>query len=253
MKHLLSIALILTAAAIPASAQRGGSRGGFSGRGSASAPAFHGGSSFSSPSHFSGISRAPMARPAFNARPSFYSANRYPGNFPGNRYPGGNRYPVRRGFPSRGIGYGYPGGTSYVPYPFLDTSFDDYADYDDSGYNEAPIPYAEPAPDPAAYGYIQPEEQSQTYGPEPQQAAEITRPATYPRARPEPAPAPATTLIFKDGRAPERIGNYIATRSTVTVIDGPRHHDIPVADLDLAATVKANRDSGAGFQLPAAP
>jgi hypothetical protein len=244
MKRLVAIALFLTAAAIPASAQRGGSRGGFSGRGASSAPAFHGSPSFS---HSSGISRAPMsmARPAFNARPSFYSANRYPGN----RYPAGSRYPIRRGFPSRGIGYGYPSGISYVPYPFLDTPFD--GDYD-PGYDESPVPYASAEPDPA-FGYTQPEDQP--YEPQPQPSAEIVRPATRPEimAHPEPAPAAATTLIFKDGRAPENIHNYIATRSTVTVIDGPRHHDIPVADLDLPATMKANRESGAGFALPGAP
>ena len=121
MKRLAAIALILTAVAIPASAQRGASRGGFSGRAPSSAPAFH-----SSPS-FSGISRAPMStpRPAPNARPSFYSANRYPGNrYPIGR-PVGNRYPIRRPIPFRNFGYGYPSGTSYVPYPFLDSPFYD--------------------------------------------------------------------------------------------------------------------------------
>jgi hypothetical protein len=255
MKRLVAIALVLAASVIPASAQRGGSRGGFPGRAPSSAPAFH-----SSPS-FSGISRAPMsmARPAPNARPSFYSANRYPGGRSPTAHPERNRYPTRRPSPFHGFGYGYPSGISYVPYPFLDSPFyDDEAD--DTGYNqEPPIPYADPGPDPAAYGYIQPEDQPQPYGLDPQQPAEIIRPALRPTprsgttARPEPAPAPATTLIFKDGRAPEQIRNYIATRSTVTVIDGPRHRDIPVADLDLPATISANRNSGAGFQLPAAP
>ena len=266
MKRLAAIALILAAAAVPASAQRGASRGGFSGRAPSSAPAFH---SSPSVSHFTGISRAPMPMARPNVRPSFYSASRYPGNrFPidrpeRNRYPISrperDRYPIRRGFPSRSIVYGYPSGISYVPYPFLDSPFYD-GELDDYGYNEGPpVPYAEAAPDPAAYGYTQPEDQPPPYESELQQPAEIVRPAPGPEitvrpettARPEPEPAPATTLIFKDGRAPEQIRNYIATRSTVTVIDGPRHHDIPVADLDLLATSKANRDSGTGFQLPA--
>jgi hypothetical protein len=236
MKRLVAIALVLAAAVIPASAQHGGGHSGFSGRGASSVPAFRGGQSFSSPSRFSGsfspsMSRAPMpmARPASNFRS------------PGNRYPTGrpvgNRYPVRRGFPSRSVGYGFPSGT-YIGYPFLDSSFDDYNGYDDG----LPVPYAAPAPDSAAYGYTLPPEQ---YSSEPQPSAE-------PAARPEPEPLAATTLIFKDGRSPEAIRNYIATRSTITVIDGPRHHDIPVADLDIPATVKANRDSGVGFQLPAA-
>lgn len=249
MKRLVTIALFLTAATIPAAPQRGGSHGGFSGRGPSSAPAFHGGPSFSSPSHFSGISHAPvsMARPATSAaRPSFNSANRYPGNrYPTGR-PVGNRFPTRRPVPFRGIRYGFPSGISYVPYPFLDSSF--YDDMGDSGYDEAPpVPYVSPAPDSAAYGYTYPQEQP-PYDSESQTPATIVRPA----AHAEPAAVAATTLIFKDGRAPEMIGNYIATRSTVTVIDGQRHHDIPVADLDIPATMKANRDTGAGFQLPVA-
>ena len=186
-----------------------------------------------------------MARPATSARPSFNSVNRYPIGRPVVGRPGGNRFPNRRPVPFRGVRYGFPSGISYVPYPFLDSSF--YDDVGDSGYDEAPpVPYASPAPDSTAYGYTQP--QDQPYEPEPQPPAEIIRPtAPYPRLAPEPAPATATTLIFKDGRSPEKIGNYIATRSTVTVIDGPRHHDIPVADLDLPATIKAVRDAGAGF------
>lgn len=161
----------------------------------------------------------------------------------------GNRFSNRHLVPFRGVRYGFPSGISYVPYPYLDSLF--YEDMDDSGYNEAsPMPYAAPAPDPF-YGYTQPQEEP--YEPQPRPAADFIRPTARHTARPEPEPAIATTLIFKDGRPPEKIDNYIATRSTVTVIDGPRHHDIPVADLDLPATIKANSDAGAGFQLPSAP
>jgi len=248
MKRLVAIALFLTAAAIPAFSQRGGSHGGSFGRAPSGAPAFHSGPSFSSPSHFSGVSRAPMstARPVTSARPSFHSANRYPGNrYPIGR-PVGNRFPNRRPVPFRGIRYGFSSGISYVPYPFFGSPF--YDDIGDSGYDEAPpVPYAAPAPDSTAYGYTFPQDQP-PYDSEPQAHAEIVRPS----ARPEPAQVTATTLIFKDGRAPEQIGNYIATHSTVTVIEGERHHEIPVADLDIPATVKANREAGTGFQLPAA-
>ncbi len=241
MKRLVTIALFLTAAAIPASPQRGGSHGGFSGRGPSSAPAFHSGPAFSSPSHFYGVSHASMsmARPATSPRPSFYSANHYQGN-----HYHGNHYPIGHPVPFHGIRYGF---VSYVPYPFLYSSF--YDNLGDSGYDEArPVPYASPASDSTAYGYTLPQEQP-PYGSEPQAPAA----GVQPTARPEPAAVTVTTLIFKDGRAPEAIGNYIATRSTVTVIDGQRQHDIPVADLDIPATMKANRDAGTGFQLPAAP
>jgi hypothetical protein len=236
MKRLVAIALVLAAAVLPASAQRGGSRGGFSGRGlsGASRPSFGGNSNFS---HYSsGISRRPIA--SANSRSSFYPGSRLPIGRPVR-----SRYPIRRGTPVRGLAYGFPGAVSYVGYPFLNTPFD--AGYD-PGYAESPpIPYAAPAPDPA-YGYSFPQDQPPPYQAEQQRPAAVVRSANVP----EPV---ATTLIFKDGRAPEKIHNYLTTRSTLTVIDGPRHHDIPVADLDIPATVQANRDAGSGFQLPADP
>jgi hypothetical protein len=61
----------------------------------------------------------------------------------------------------------------------------------------------------------------------------------------------AVTLVFKDGRAPEKIHNYALTRTTVYVTDG-RRREIPVAALDLAATEQVNRAAGVDFQLPVA-
>jgi hypothetical protein len=59
----------------------------------------------------------------------------------------------------------------------------------------------------------------------------------------------AVTLVFKDGRAPEKIHNYALTRTTLYVTDA-RRREIPVAALDLAATEKVNRAAGVNFQLP---
>jgi hypothetical protein len=59
----------------------------------------------------------------------------------------------------------------------------------------------------------------------------------------------AITLIFKDGRPPEQIHNYILTKDTLFV--GDKHRpDIPVDQLDLAATVKVNQELGVDFRLP---
>ena len=73
-----------------------------------------------------------------------------------------------------------------------------------------------------------------------------------PPSQPAPPAEPeeAVTLIFKDGRAPEQIHNYMLTRTTLYVRDQHKR-DIPVADLDLDATAKANRDAGVEFELPA--
>ncbi len=88
-------------------------------------------------------------------------------------------------------------------------------------------------------------------------------PYTAENAEPEPEPsAPIVvtagslynddpvTLVFKDGRAPEKIHNYALTRTTLYVTDG-RRREIPVAALDLTATEQANRAAGVDFQLPA--
>lgn len=62
----------------------------------------------------------------------------------------------------------------------------------------------------------------------------------------------AVTLVFKDGRTPEQIHNYILTRMTLYVRD-QHHRDIPLDQLDLAATQRLNHDAGVDFQLPEAP
>jgi hypothetical protein len=61
----------------------------------------------------------------------------------------------------------------------------------------------------------------------------------------------AVTLVFKDGRAQEKIHNYALTRTTLYVTDG-RRREIPIASLDLVETEKANRADGVRFQLPGA-
>jgi hypothetical protein len=62
-------------------------------------------------------------------------------------------------------------------------------------------------------------------------------------------PETAVTLVFKDGRPAEEIHNYILSRTTLTILDN-RSRQIPVGDLDLAATEQANRGSGVDFHLP---
>jgi hypothetical protein len=56
------------------------------------------------------------------------------------------------------------------------------------------------------------------------------------------------TLIFKDGHA-IKVHNYMLSRDTVTVLDG-QERDIPVSQLNVAATEKANLDAGVAFGLP---
>jgi hypothetical protein len=211
--------------------------------------------------------RYPMTAPA--NRPNFYHHGH------GDRPPhnGIRSYPV---YPYVYSSYVY----GYLPPDLLDDSFDNGdlsqqaqpEPQPDLGYSQQPAQpeygYPQPAPQPE-YGNPYPQSMpSYPAYPEPQPAPESAyaypeAPPAYPPRAPQPTPAApqmhyvpgsadTVTLIFKDGRPPEQIKNYLATKKTLTIIDGNRHREIPIADLDVAATIQANRETGVGFQLPAA-
>jgi len=266
------VALMVVGAALPVCAQRGGGGhggsmghggGSFASRGGAS---FGGGfasrsSSFASRSApvFRGSSTA-MGRTSFAAPP--VGVSRYarvaprltpvgPGGRPvySNRrpsYPVGDRY-RRPWVPVYGLGVAYGGAGWYGAdcLVFADCGYG-YYDYGGQGYGYA-TPDAAPAVDDSA-GY------SADQGAQPVQQAEATpssafRPA-YQRPQPEPQPEEdAVTLVFKDGRPNQQIHNYMLTRTTLYVQD-ERRREIPVDELDLAATEKANKDAGVEFRLP---
>jgi hypothetical protein len=217
-----------------------------------------------------------------------YRGNEFAGNRGGNRYGrdrgfggdhhhGGDRWRDHhrdRDDEFNGF-YGYPYVYSAWPwYPididpwlFGPDDFDSYDSYDQSSNGQyVPAPYqdyGEPPPDPQGYadggpaGYSGDEQPG--YGD--QQPAYEDQPAMpQPRARRPYTPAgdsaPATpqqpvTVIFKDGRPPEQIHNYLLTPSTLTVLDG-HTQQIPVDQIDMAATTAANRNEGIDFQLPPA-
>lgn len=82
-----------------------------------------------------------------------------------------------------------------------------------------------------------------------------------PEAEPQPAVAapaaepvvaqPSTVLVFQDGHRSE-IQNYAIVGDTLFDLAGNRAHKIPLVDLDLPATQRANSDRGVDFQLPPA-
>jgi hypothetical protein len=61
---------------------------------------------------------------------------------------------------------------------------------------------------------------------------------------------PSTVLVFKDGHQSDVI-NYAIVGDTLFDFGSGRTHKILLADLDLAATRKANDDHGVDFQIPA--
>ena len=241
MRRLATVALLVIGFALPVCAQRGASRGGFSGR---SALAFRGGSSRSAPSRFTaspgsssrsfsaarGLQRGAAGR--FMARPPYTGSRR-------TRRPYRPSYGagVRYGVPGYGVqGYVVPGlpGPYSLAYPYG-------MGYDDS----AASPNSAPAGSDGPYGY------DAESAPQEQSAPRMPYSPASDQAQPSPAPesAEAVTLVFKDGRPPEQIHNYILTRTTLLVRDQhPRN--IPTDQIDLAATAKVNQDAGVDFQLP---
>jgi hypothetical protein len=239
MKCLAAVALIVVGVAFPVCAQRSGSHGGFSGHSSSgfhggfsghSAPASHGGFRASAPSRYAGTPRSSgsVARGSQRA-----GAGNYRGRPP---YAGSRHY--RRPYVSAyGTGipyYGVPGWIGAYPYGYGDST-----DSDDSQAS------ANAALD----------------GSDAQPPLEPNQPPDLPPWQPDsvlphPSPAPgsedAVTLIFKDGRPPEQIHNYLLTRTTLYV-DDTYHQVIPTSQLDLVATAKVNHDAGVDFRLPVTP
>jgi hypothetical protein len=62
-------------------------------------------------------------------------------------------------------------------------------------------------------------------------------------------PAPSTVLVFRDQHRQE-IQNYAITGTTLTAFAPQRTQRISLADLDIAATTKANDDRGVDFRVP---
>jgi hypothetical protein len=64
--------------------------------------------------------------------------------------------------------------------------------------------------------------------------------------------APATVLVFRDQRKQE-VQNYAIVGQTLWNF-APQHTEkIPLAELDVPATTKANDERGVSFRLPNAP
>lgn len=110
---------------------------------------------------------------------------------------------------------------------------------------------------------VSPDVTDQEAGPEsegPEQAGgavrtDLFRPA-YDPTDVEPAIAypipsqPVTTLIFSNGKPKMTVRNYVLTSTTLYVFDSGARIQIPLSEIDLPATVQANRSAGVDFSLP---
>jgi len=164
------------------------------------------------------------------------------------------RPPYRPGY---GYGSAYAGwiGPGYVGYPY---GFgDDDFSYDNSGYADAngEYPndgsYPNDASDAGQPGMYSGDGDGAEAPPIPYQApwSGANSPSVSAAAASASQASDPVTLVFRDGRPPEQIHNYMLSRTTLSVLDG-RHREIPVNELDLPATEKANRAAGVDFRLP---
>jgi hypothetical protein len=231
MKRLPAFALLVAGLTLPNYAQRSASHGGFSGH---SAPSFRGGFSGSTPRSFTSAPRYIGSRPFsmvpgsrgnglanYPTRPAYSAVNSY-------------RRPYPRPFRAR-VPFVAPFWTGWIGPGFLG-----YPDINGYGDLAAPPNYAEP------------------YESQPPEVSQLANSNLYPESV-EPSrqssaleSEEAVTLIFKDGRPPEQIHNYVLSRTTIYVRD-QHHRDIPLDQLDLAATQRSNHAAGVDFQLPGAP
>lgn len=126
-----------------------------------------------------------------------------------------------------------------------DDSYDDAnedQDYSNPAYDNSNNYVAESAPEAA-----EPPTPDQPYS-SPYNYRSPQAPPAAPPAAPS-LPQEPVTLVFNNGAPAQQIHNYILSRSKLIVLDGPRR-EIPVAELDLEATRKANSAAGIDFNLP---
>ncbi len=288
MKQLILVALVVGLVAAPAWAQReGGARGGDGfhggfashgmmgahGGGYGFAGRAHGGDAYGS-RPYEGNGAVTARRPSYGGpwssfyhqRSSFYNRNGY-----GYGLGFGDGY-------APSLGYGY-----VVDGPWNDDWLDEDDDTDDGdayaeggpeGYGDGggpggpPEGYGDgggPGGPPEGYGYYPPLPYyvgamgpggAYGYG-VPPGPGEAGMGAGQPEAQqgtPDGSSAglynsSAVTLVFKNGRPPETIHNYVLTRTMLYVTD-KRRQQIPVSALNLAATERVNRAAGVTFQLP---
>jgi hypothetical protein len=242
------------------SAQRGGGghAGGGGGHAGFGGGGFHGGFG----GHVGGIrSFGGVRSGGFGAR-SFANRGRAFGRNSYNRY-GRNRSGIGiriRSYPYYGNncwggycgygGYGYGG----WGYPYLGGGVDPYWWWDngdnnsDSGYDQA-----------APYGYDdglanQMQQQGVPMRPAPNYGNgdyyARSAPPSPPQQQEHTQPAPATVLVFRDQHQ-EQVQNYAIVGQILWDFTPGRTQKIPLSELDLPATEKANEDHGVEFHLPA--
>jgi hypothetical protein len=157
----------------------------------------------------------------------------------------GSRFRDHRRFRNNCFGFGCLGYGYYDPYWWWDSgsSYDEDYERDRQIANEMNQQSLEE----------QRMRQEEADGDQDGYARSSPRASSHPTASDDPQGAetvPATVLVFRDQRRVE-IRNYAIVGQTIWNFASPRTQKIPLSDLDLATTMKANEDRGLTFRVPA--
>jgi hypothetical protein len=266
MRRLMAISAFALFLAVPLWAQHGGGHaGGGHGGGSGGHAGFSGGhgGGFSSGGHMGGghvsssVHSGPVASRGFTRGPSYSqrSFSRSPylhDGFHGNRYHGGRgrhfyTYGFRNncyGYACR-YGYGYPWayGGYYDPWWWWDSSssYDEDSERDRAVANQM---------DQQSLEEQRMRQQEEADGDQDIYARSEASPRP-PQREAEGAPVlPDTVLVFRDQHKQE-VKNYAIVGQTLWNFAPQHTQKIPLSDLDLPATTKANDDRGLTFRVPA--
>jgi hypothetical protein len=228
MHRWLAIATIVAVFSAPAWSQRHGGGGfaghapsgfrgpGFGNHGFGGGMRFGGGLGFRSGTGF-GFG-AGFRRPSFG-----------PNRFGHNRFFYGYRYPSF--YPYGGVYYIDPGYYADYGYPPAQSAFQGYNTSPSYVDNAAQIQQAEIDRLENEVDRLHEERENRSHPPSP------------------PEPQSATRLVFQDKHS-EEVQNYAIVGQTLWIFTELKARKIPLADLDVAATTKANEDRGVDFRLP---
>lgn len=149
-------------------------------------------------------------------------------------------------------------GLPYYSDPFSFGNAWNWNDNSDSGQQAAPAPPVRPeyAPQEAAPYPEAPYDQGYPPPPRPGYSQEgfpmptQEGPAQTAAAQNDGLDHPPVTLVFNNGRPPQKVSSYVLTGSSIFIAEPGHQRKIPIAELDLPATIERNREAGVDFQLP---
>ena len=261
MRRQVAITALALVLALPVWAQRGGGHAGGHGGSFSGHAGFGGGRGFGGGhmggGHVSGgmhsgfggsrgVAHSPSSFRRFPQR-NFSRGSFSHNGFHGNhfRHGHGNRFFFRNncyGFGCRGYGYPWAYGAYYDPWWWWDSS----SSYDEDYERDRAI---------ANQMNQQSLEEQRMRQQGEDDPAPDNNPDRYARSAPAPreassTPVTPTVLIFRDQHQ-EEVRNYAIVGQTLWNFAPQHTQKIPLSDLDLAATTKANDDRGLTFRVPA--